>query len=87
MIPDNIDGWTEKKSEVMWRLGQIDAKLSNQDIAFEKYKEDRAKELQSFREETKTNFAYLNVKSGLWGAAGSAIPVVILLLIEFFKSK
>jgi len=76
-----VNGWAEWSKHVLLELQRL-AK------AQEDTKDDFAKAQEALKEEItkiKINIAMLQIKSGIWGAIGGAIPVSILVAWMFIK--
>jgi hypothetical protein len=69
MTPEFNNGWGTWANYVLKELERQD---------------EEDKSTKACLTEMKIDMATLKVRSGLWGAAGSAIPVLILILIQLY---
>ena len=92
------NGWTERKSEIMFRLISMERKIDAWDTGFEEYKDKRNEQLTKFAMDIRNELAELrsevrdlrtnmNLRSGIWGAAAAMVPVVMSLLFQQFTRK
>lgn len=72
MTPEEESGWAERKHEIEFRLKELERKV-----------ETLTEKVNALTVEVSN----LRLKSGLWGMAGSAIPVMLLFVIEFLKKQ
>lgn len=72
MTADEENGWAEYKLQVIFRMESL---------------EKSVKELTCRVNDLTVEVSNLKLKSGLWGMAGSAIPVMLLFIIEYLKKQ
>jgi hypothetical protein len=75
------DGWNEWGKHVLTELQRLNTNIEGMETRHSVHREDVAKELGGLKSE----IAVLQVKAGLWGVFGGALPVVVLLLLETLK--
>ena len=88
---DNADTWQEWSNHVLAELKRLHTTLEALDEKIDKVKDALDDKVNKIKDEQiselKVEIAQLKIKSSLWGAAGGAIPVLILLVIEILKTK
>ena len=72
------DSWPEGSRHVLAELKRLNDNLANVDDKIDRIKDDHISPL-------KVEIAMLQVKSGLWGLLGGAIPVILMVLVELLK--
>ena len=72
------NGWNEWSRHVLAELIRLQELCRTIRTDAEKRDDNRQKDIV----ELKTEMAALQVKAGLWGAAGAAIPIIAYLLIN-----
>lgn len=88
----NTDGWPKWSAWVVEGLKETKAAIESArletkaDIALlrAEIKADIAT-LRANGNKTKQDVTRLQVKSGLWGAAGASIPVIIMLALQYWR--
>ena len=71
-VPPGGDGWNEWGRHVLQELVRLNGE-------YEKLREGQSRLL--------VEISMLKVKSGIWGMVGAAVPVAVLLAIQFLKAK
>lgn len=88
------DGWREWSRFVLKELERLNDKMEDLGkeqaqgrnlLAELKRLNQKVGELGEKQAQIRTEIATLKVKSGLWGAAGAAVPVALMLVYDLLK--
>lgn len=81
MTDESGNGWDEWKRHILEENRRQNAELCEMRREMGSLKESMQEKIGELRAE----IARLQIKSGLWGAAGAAIPVIIGIALNYLK--
>jgi hypothetical protein len=73
--------WEESRAVIKYQLTELDKKVVNLSLQLTK----NHAENQVMYTQMKVDIAMLQVKAGVWGVVGGAIPVLVLILVSWLK--
>jgi hypothetical protein len=73
--------WEESRAVIKYQLTELDKKVVNLSLQLTR----NHAENQVMYTQMKVDIAMLQVKAGVWGVVGGAIPVLVLILVSWLK--
>jgi len=73
--------WEESRAVIQYQLTELKTGITNLSLQLTK----NHAENQTMYTQMKVDIAMLQVKAGVWGIVGGAIPVLVLVIVSWLK--